>query len=575
VWWRRRVVEPVRPARSSPSRDDGFSLIEVVVALGLVLAVMATTAGFFVTSLKQSNGQTQAQQAAVLADQQLDYTRSVAGASLLSGRTQAAVQAVIAGAPVGVDLSQDVTATGNWDTSNPPATTASVPITMHPSVGGTTYTVTTLIDRCYLSAASSTDCKAQVTSFGWVYRITVDVTYSLEGGRSCANGKPCYYVASTLRDSGSDPCFNVNPAFAGCSTSQPTITSISPNTATTNAMTTVALTGTHFDSGASVSLDAGGTASNVVVTSSTSLTFTLTTDNTAAAVGSRTVKVANPNGKFAYGTITITQAGMNVTAVSPSPLTAGTTSILTISGTGFQSGSVVSIPSSAGTINGTPTFTATSITMSFSAGSAATAIGTWPVTVTNPDGGSDSANLTIQRSAINVTGVSPSTMTPGSTRSFTISGTGFNSGAQVTLDGANVNETWDSATMLTVTLGSDPGSGTHTFVVTNPDGGSDSVNFAVVAIAHITSVSPGSITHNRSVTVTITGSNFVTSGGVSPSVSVNRSTNGVSSVNIVSSTKVTFKYRITNTRGVYTYPVQVTSEDGTVSDAFDWVVTSS
>jgi len=132
VWWRRRVVEPVRPARSSPSRDDGFSLIEVVVALGLVLAVMATTAGFFVTSLKQSNGQTQAQQAAVLADQQLDYTRSVAGASLLSGRTQAAVQAVIAGAPVGVDLSQDVTATGNWDTSNPPATTASVPITMHP-----------------------------------------------------------------------------------------------------------------------------------------------------------------------------------------------------------------------------------------------------------------------------------------------------------------------------------------------------------------------------------------------------------------------------------------------------------
>ena len=215
---------------------------------------------------------------------------------------------------------------------------------MNPTVSGTKYTVTTFIDQCYLSSAASPSCGTSVTSFGWVYRITVDVTYSLEGGRSCASGKQCYYVASTLRDPGSDPCFNVNVAFAGCSTSQPTITSFSPNTVTTNSVTTITVTGTNFDPGANVDLDAGGTASNVTVNSSTSLTFTLTTDNSAAAVGTRTVKVTNPNGKFAYGTMTVTTTAINATAVTPSPIYTGSTNTLTISGSGFQpGGSVVSI----------------------------------------------------------------------------------------------------------------------------------------------------------------------------------------------------------------------------------------
>src|ERR1700760_4817007 len=105
----RRVLCFFLPGRRHAENDGGFSLIEVIVALGLLVAVMATTAGFFTTSLKQSNGQTQAQEAAVLADQQLDYTRSVAGKSLLTGRDQTTVNATIASPPVGVDLSQDIT----------------------------------------------------------------------------------------------------------------------------------------------------------------------------------------------------------------------------------------------------------------------------------------------------------------------------------------------------------------------------------------------------------------------------------------------------------------------------------
>ena len=506
----RRVLTRFRPGKRHDLADGGFSLIEVVVALGLLLAVMATTAGFFTTSLKQSNGQTQAQEAAVLADQQLDYTRSVAGKSLLNGRTQAAVAAAIASPPPGVDFSQDITASGNYDPVATGASSQAVPISFLNTVSGTKYTVTTFIDQCYLTAAASPNCSTAVTSFGWLYRITVDVTYSLGGGRACANNKPCYYVASTLRDPGSDPCFNVNVAFAGCSTSQPTITTFTPNTVTTNSVTTITITGTNFDPGASVSLDAGGTATSVTVNSSTSLTFTLTTDNTVAAVGTRTVKVTNPNGKFAYGTMTITTSAINVLSVTPSPINTSATTTLTISGSGFQvGGSVVSIPGSAGTIVGTPSVTATTITVSFAAGSTASSIGTWAATVTNPDGNSDSANFTIQKAPVTLTAISPSSMLWGSTRTFTLTGTGFNSGAQVTLDGSNVTEVWNSSTSITVSLTSDPSVTTHTFKVTNPDGGNASKTFTVtVNPMSVTAVTPNpsSAVATRTFTITGTGS---------------------------------------------------------------------
>ena len=174
----RRAYTSFCLAGAMSGADGGFSLIEVIVALGLLMTVMATTAGFFTSSLKQSNGQTQAQEAAVLADQQLDYTRSVASKSLLSGRTQAAVAAAIASPPAGVDLSQDVTSTGNFDTASPPANSQAIPISMVNAVGGTKYTITTFIDQCYLSVAANHTMQTTDSGNGWIYRITVDVTYS-------------------------------------------------------------------------------------------------------------------------------------------------------------------------------------------------------------------------------------------------------------------------------------------------------------------------------------------------------------------------------------------------------------
>ncbi len=553
----RRIITSCLPGRRRPAGEEGLSLIEVLVALSLLITVMATTAGFFTTSLKQSNGQTQAQEAAVLADQQLDYTRSVAATSLLAGRTQAAVQAQIA-SPGRADLSQDVTTSGNYDTAVPPSSSMSVPIKMTTTVSGTAYTVVTFIDQCYVSVAANQTCTKTDSGNGWVYRITVDVSYSLAGGRACGSSS-CQFVASTLRDPGTDPCFNVNVDYAGCSTSQPTIVSFNPNTVTTGSTHTIVMTGTNFDAGATVSIDNGGTVSSVTGISSSSLSFTLTTDNTPAAVGTSTIKVTNPNGKFAYGTLTITTTAMNVNTVTPSPIYTGSTNTLTISGSGFQSGSVVSIPTTAGTIVGTPTITANTITLSFTTG--ATSTGTWAATVTNPDGASDTANFVVQKAPVTLTGISPSTMAWGTTRNFTLTGTGFNSGAQVTLDGANVNETWISSTSMTVALTSDPSVATHTFTVTNPDGGTASKTFSVTVNGiTVTAVSPATMVWGNTRSFTITGTNFL------PAAQVTLDGAGVNET-WVNSTTMTVALTSDPATGTHTFAV-VNPDGGTASKTF-------
>lgn len=567
----RRIVTCFLPGRRLKSGDDGMTLIEVIVSLALLITVMATTAGFFTTSLKQSNGQTQAQEAAVLADQQLDYTRSVAGTSLLNGRTQTQVNAVTA-SPGSVNLSNDIIAApwpsgsnGNYDPTATGSSTQAVPITIPPqTINGTAYTITTFIDQCYVAYGANGTCTTTNSNNGWVYRITVDVSYQLGGGRSCgASG--CQFVASTLRDPGSDPCFNVNVAYAGCSTLQPTITAISPSTVTTNSSNTITLTGTNFDPGATVQILTGGNygvVSNVTRISSTSLTFTLATANTPAAVGAPTVQLTNPNGKYAYGTMTITTSAINVTTVTPSPITTGSTVTMTISGSGFQSGSLVSIPTTAGTISGTPTITANTITLSFTAANNASAPGTWAATVTNPDGNSASGNFTIQKATITVTAISPATLPWANTRAFTITGTGFNSGAQVTLDGANVNETWVSSTSMTVALTSDAAVGTRTFAVTNPDGGTASKTFTVTVnpLSFATSPDPSTPTNK---TFTLTGGTF-RSGAT---VKLDGSSSTISTAVVNSTTQMTVTLTTAPAAGSHSFSV-TNLDGGTATDSF-------
>ena len=129
--------------------------------------------------------------------------------------------------------------------------------------------------------------------------------------------------------------------------------------------------------------------------------------------------------------------------------------------------------------------------------------------MTNPDGGNASKTFTVTVNPINVTGrTRPSVTLLGSTKNFTINGTGFMTGATVKLDGTTVSaETSITSTAITLTLGSFPAVGTHTFTVTNPDGGNASKTFVVTVnpLSFATGPDPSTPTNK---TFTLTGGTF-------------------------------------------------------------------
>jgi hypothetical protein len=131
------------------------------------------------------------------------------------------------------------------------------------------------------------------------------------------------------------------------------------------------------------------------------------------------------------------------------------------------------------------------------------------VTVTNPDGATGIANFTIVTAPVTFTAITPSTIVYQSQRTFVLTGSGFNAGAQVKIDGAAVSEVVNSSTSITVNLTFDPTAGPHVYVITNPDGGTASKTFTVTAGLTITGVTPNPALTNTK-TFTVTGTNFLT-----------------------------------------------------------------
>ena len=558
-----RIV--TRRRRVHAGEDGGFTLIETVVALGLLMVVMLSTAGFFVSSLKESSGQTQAQEAALLANQQLEYTRSVAAGSLLTGRTQAAVQTAITNKGV-TDLGNDDLTNGNYDPDATSTSSQVVPITMTQKVDGASYTITTFIDRCYVVYGTTTTggCvrNQPSPSNGWMYRITANVAWSLGGGRACVSGK-CQFVASTLRDPGSDPCFNVRTDLVGCSKDQPTIASFSPNTVSTGSVTDITVTGSNFQNGATVGIDSGGSISNVTRISSSTITFRLTAFTSADAVGTRTIIITNPDGTKALGTIAITTSDIKVTGVSPSSVGSGSTSSMTINGSGFLTGASISISSAAGTVNGNPSVSANAITFNFTAGSTSSAVGNWTITVINPDGGTATTSFNVTRSTPSISSVTPSSFIYATNLNFILNGSGFVNGATVKLDGNAVTSSYGSSSQLSVVLATNPAIGTHTFTVTNPDGGSATGTFSVVSNAMtVTGVSPSSMTYKSTRTFTISGTNFPTSG---ITVKLDGSTTLISTVTRNSASQLTVALQGDPSVGSHTFSVSSGTGSGTAS----------
>jgi prepilin-type N-terminal cleavage/methylation domain-containing protein len=191
VWRNRRLVR---------SDDSGFSLIEVIVALGLLAIVMAAASTLFIRSLAQDKQQQQRQVASQLADQGIQLVRSHDPKTILNGRTQAQIDAQWASpGPIVLSQSTKPTAVGSG--------TAIIPTTPTTVVaGGTKYSVNTIIGICYAGTTGTSNCVATGTT-GKLYRVAVSVTWNGAHGNGCSAGT-CSVVADTLIDPSVDPTFN-------------------------------------------------------------------------------------------------------------------------------------------------------------------------------------------------------------------------------------------------------------------------------------------------------------------------------------------------------------------------------
>jgi hypothetical protein len=297
--------------------------------------------------------------------------------------------------------------------------------------------------------------------------IAIDKTVNATGGYNATSALPYSSTwvmqMATFRASGQGG--GGNPA--------PTVTGISPTSGTTAGGTPVTVSGTGFLAGASLSLG-GAAASNVVVSNSTTITAT-TPAHAAGAVNVAVTNTDAQSGSLNNGyTYTTSNPAPTVTGISPtSGTTAGGTPV-TVSGTGFLAGASLSLGGTAASnvvVSNSTTITATT---------PAHAAGAVNVTVTNTDSQSGSLNngyaYTTSNPAPTVTGISPTSGTTAGGTAVTVSGTGFLTGATLSLGGtAASNVVVSNSTTITATTPAHA-AGAVNVTVTNTDAQSGSLN---------------------------------------------------------------------------------------------------
>ncbi len=188
-----------------------------------------------------------------------------------------------------------------------------------------------------------------------------------------------------------------------------------------------------------------------------------------------------------------------------------------------------------------------------------------------------------------LTSISPSSGVAGRIYQVTLSGTGFLvsgggggcaagtttvaiGGPGVSLSGVSVSAN-DTIT-LTITVAPDSPAASHDVTVTNSRGTSNAKSFNVgLATPTITSISPAGGLRGTTVTVTITGTNFVSDSGTVVKISAGGVT--ASNISVQSDTSLTATFNINSAATTGKYFVFVSTPHGGDSNSVQFAVSSS
>lgn len=365
-----------------------------------------------------------------------------------------------------------------------------------------------------------------------------------------AGGKTVFNVTSATGKSGVSDSISI-------SNLAPTLSQVSPDSASRSESVTIRLTGTNFYQGVTtVNFGGGITVDSITVSSSTTLLARISI-SPGAALGLRSVSVTN--GPPGGGTATKTGAFRvqnipKLFTLNPASGVRGQTLNVVMTGTNFATGvSTVSIVPATITLNSIQVISTTQIIANVTIPlGAADGVRQFFVTNADPAGGrSEGLAFSVGTNpAPQITSVSPDSGARTNAYELTIRGQNFFSGLTSVNLGAGIalgTLTIDSTTQLriVVTVAESAATGPRNIVVTNaPPGGGTAVLTAGFLVINprptIASVVPQSASRLQTRDVTITGTNFfkdATSVYFGPGLNVD-------SVRVLSLTQISAKVRV-------------------------------
>jgi hypothetical protein len=346
--------------------------------------------------------------------------------------------------------------------------------------------------------------------------------------------------------------------------SPPTLSAISPNSGIQGQSAPVTLTGTNFVAGATIGLGGTGvTVSGTTVMSATQIIATFTILGTATT-GAYNVSVTNGGGTSGVQTFTVNQSPPSLSAISPNTGVQGQSVPVTLTGTDFLAGATIGLSSTGITVSGTTVVSATQITATFTILGSAT-VGVQNVTVTTTAGTSGvqtfTVNLLLPPTLISI---SSNSGAQGQSVPVTLTGSNFVTGATIGLSGTSITITdvvVRSLTQIEATfiIAGDGVATAQNITVTTMAGTSGAQVFTVnQAPPTLNLISPNGGIEGQSVSVTLTGTNFIA--GATIGLSGGGIT--VSNTTVASATQITATFTIAGDAAVGANEVTVTTSGG-------------
>ncbi|MEU4157530.1 putative Ig domain-containing protein [Actinoplanes sp. NPDC026670] len=453
---------------SSP--DSGFTLVETMVAIAVVLVVTGSLTGLFVGTSRLAHLHGDKLIAIQLADDAMERVHALKVAAVLTGRDRQSVTAQWAAPLDAVGPMLDTALTDivyDTDAATGAGATAKLPTTpLEQTLNGLTYRQHFYIGSCVRPSADSSECIAASVAAGRsnlipFYRVVVAVTWP---GILCPDDL-CTYVSSSLIGSKTEePVFNTNSS-AGVLTMTTEMDAVVYNDVTLPVSLSFTASGgegnrnwsaLNLPAGLSINANTGA-VSGTPTTAGTYATRVIVTDiydQEDYVAWSWQIKAlpvistSNTSASTIRGGVAYTKT-FAVTGGSPT---------LVWSATGLPPG--LTMASDTGIVSGTPT-----------------AVGSWTSTVTVTDGYEQAASKTFTFTAASLSlSVAAQTFTMGTATTVTIAAAGGIQPYVYTGTNLPTGLTMDSSTGVVTGTPSKAGSWTVVIKVTDAAGSTLSRN---------------------------------------------------------------------------------------------------